>query len=119
MVDAVLKGQNLELPDVAGEVARERAPGSGMRALADQKAGRKHGFANPLFYANPNGFYDVVPVKTAVARRNFVNSVDASDGTVDRLRTFGEQRARFGFRRADPARRRPANAQGREGNGRR
>lgn len=27
-------------------------------------------------------------MKTAVVRRNFVNSVDASAGTVDRLRTF-------------------------------
>lgn len=35
-------------------------------------------------------FYDVLSVKTAVARRNFVNSVDATAGTVDRLRTFGD-----------------------------
>ena len=28
--------------------------------------------------------------KTAVARRNYVNSVDASAGTVDRLRTFDD-----------------------------
>jgi hypothetical protein len=43
-----------------------------------QAAGHAHGFANPLFYANPAVFYDVVSVKTAVARRNFVNSVDTS-----------------------------------------
>jgi subtilase family serine protease len=63
---------------------------AGLMALADQKAGHAHGFANPLFYDNPAAFYDVVPVKTAVARRNFVNSVDASAGTMDRLRTFDD-----------------------------
>ena len=55
---------------------------AGLMALADQAAGRPHGFANPLFYAHPGAFYDVLSVKTAVARRNFNNSVDASAGTV-------------------------------------
>jgi hypothetical protein len=59
-------------------------------ALADQKAGVPHGFANPVFYANPGAFYDVGSVKTAVARRNFKNGVDACNGTVDRLRTFDD-----------------------------
>ena len=59
-------------------------------ALSDQKAGFAHGFANPFFYANLGKFYDVLSVKTAVARRNFVNSVDDCDGTVDRLRTFDD-----------------------------
>jgi len=59
-------------------------------ALADQAAGAPHGFANPLFYANAGEFYDVLSVKTAVARRNYVNGVDSSDGTVDRLRTFDD-----------------------------
>jgi subtilase family serine protease len=63
---------------------------AGLMALADQKAGTHYGFANPLFYANPGAFYDVLSVKTAVARRNFVNSVDASASTVDRLRTFDD-----------------------------
>jgi subtilase family serine protease len=63
---------------------------AGLMALADQAAGSPHGFANPLFYSNPNAFYDVTSVKTAVARRNFVNSVDATAGTVDRLRTFDD-----------------------------
>jgi subtilase family serine protease len=63
---------------------------AGLMALADQAAGHAHGFANPLFYANPTAFYDVVSVKTAVARRNYVNGVDATDGTVDRLRTFDD-----------------------------
>jgi subtilase family serine protease len=63
---------------------------AGIMALADQKAGHPHGFANPLFYAYPAAFYDVLPVKTAVARRNFNNSVDATAGTTDRLRTFND-----------------------------
>ena len=63
---------------------------AGLMALADQKAGHPHGFANPLFYAHPATFYDVLSVKTAVARRNFNNSVDASAGTADFLRTFDD-----------------------------
>jgi hypothetical protein len=49
-----------------------------------------HGFANPLFYANAGAFYDVLSIKTATVRRNFVNNVDGADGTVDRLRTFDD-----------------------------
>jgi subtilase family serine protease len=63
---------------------------AGLMALADQKAGAPHGFANPAFYANPGQFTDVLSVKTAVARRNFVNGVDATDGTADVLRTFDD-----------------------------
>jgi subtilase family serine protease len=63
---------------------------AGLMALADQKAGHAHGFANPLFYANPSAFYDVTSVKTAVARRNFVNGVDATNGTADFLRTLDD-----------------------------
>ena len=63
---------------------------AGLMALADQAAGHPHGFANPLFYAHPGAFYDVLSVKTAVARRNFNNSVDASEGTSDFLRTFDD-----------------------------
>jgi subtilase family serine protease len=63
---------------------------AGLMALADQKAGVAHGFANPAFYAHPGAFYDVLSVKTAVARRNYNNSVDASAGVADRLRTFDD-----------------------------
>jgi len=63
---------------------------AGLMALADQGKGSPHGFANPVFYANAAAFYDVLSVKTAVARRNFVNNVDATAGTVDRLRTFDD-----------------------------
>jgi subtilase family serine protease len=61
-----------------------------LMALADQKAGFAHGFANPAFYENPQAFTDMLSVKTAVARRNFVNGVDGTDGTVDLLRTFDD-----------------------------
>jgi subtilase family serine protease len=63
---------------------------AGLMALAEQKAGKHFGFANPLFYANPGAFNDILSVKTAVARRNFVNGVDASAGTADVLRTFDD-----------------------------
>jgi subtilase family serine protease len=63
---------------------------AGLMALADQSAGHPHGFANPMLYAHPEAFYDVQSVKTAVARRNFNNSVDASAGTADVLRTFDD-----------------------------
>jgi subtilase family serine protease len=63
---------------------------AGLMALADQASGTPHGFANPLFYAHASAFYDVKSVKTAVARRNFNNNVDASAGTADRLRTFDD-----------------------------
>src|SRR6185436_15084695 len=57
---------------------------AGLMALADQAAGQPHGFANPWFYSNAGSFYDVLSVKTAVARRNFNNSVDGTAGTSDR-----------------------------------
>jgi subtilase family serine protease len=63
---------------------------AGLMALADQAAGHAHGFANPLFYAHPGAFYDVLAVKSAVARRNYVNGVDATNGTNDHLRTFDD-----------------------------
>lgn len=63
---------------------------AGLMALLDQKSGFEHGFANPLFYSNANKFYDVTSNKTAVARSNFVNGVDSTDGTVDSLRTFDD-----------------------------
>jgi len=63
---------------------------AGIMALSDQKAGSPHGFANQFFYLNPGKFTDITSVKTAVARRNFNNSVDDCNGTADRLRTFDD-----------------------------
>ncbi len=74
-----LGGTSLSCPIIAG-----------IMALSDQKAGAAHGFANPFFYANPGKFTDILSVKTAVARRNFNNSVDDCNGTGDRLRTFND-----------------------------
>ena len=93
----LLVGQTQTFPDGA-YYAEYRIGGTslaspifaGLMSLVDQKAGHAHGFANPLLYANPSAFYDVGSVKTAVARRNFVNSVDASNGTADFLRTLDD-----------------------------
>ena len=74
-----LGGTSLSCPIVAG-----------IMALSDQKAGSPHGFANPFFYMHPGMFRDIGPVDTAVARRNFNNSVDDCNDTVDRLRTFND-----------------------------
>jgi len=63
---------------------------AGIMALLDQKSGQPHGFANPLFYANKSAFTDITSIKTAVARRNFNNGIDASAGTSDKLRTFDD-----------------------------
>jgi subtilase family serine protease len=63
---------------------------AGIMALVDQSAGHPHGFANPMFYAHQNGFYDVTSVKTAVARRNFNNGINADAGTADKLRTLDD-----------------------------
>jgi len=63
---------------------------AGLMALAQQKADMEYGFANPKFYENPGAFFDITSVKTAVARCNFVNSIDESAGTVDKLRTFDD-----------------------------
>src|SRR4029079_16558076 len=35
---------------------------AGLMALADQKAGHPHGFANPLFYSHAAAFFDVLPI---------------------------------------------------------
>jgi subtilase family serine protease len=93
----LLVGQTQTFPDGAyydeyriGGTSLSSPIFAGLMALADQKAGHPHGFANPVFYANAGSFYDVLSVKTAVARRNYNNSVDASAGTSDRLRTFDD-----------------------------
>jgi subtilase family serine protease len=65
---------------------------AGVMALADQKAGYHHGFANPWLYslAGSPAFRDIKPgAKTAVTRRNYANGVDASGGyTNPTVRTF-------------------------------
>ena len=91
-----LVGQTQTFPDGSVKYSEYRLGGTslsspimaGIMALADQKAGHAHGFANPLFYASAGAFYDVLAVHAAVVRANYVNSIDASAGTVYRLRTF-------------------------------
>lgn len=65
---------------------------AGIMALADQVAGRAHGFANPVFYSHAGDFADVqspaAPV--AVVRTNFNNNVDASGGLSYRLRAMNQ-----------------------------
>lgn len=63
---------------------------AGLMALAQQNAGKTFGFANPVFYKHANCFRDIKSIKTAVARRNFNNYVDVSDGTSDKIRTFDD-----------------------------
>jgi len=60
---------------------------AGIVALAQDQCGCVFGFANPLYYANAGAFTDITSVKTAQARRNFNNNVDATAGTSDFLRT--------------------------------
>jgi subtilase family serine protease len=93
----LLVGQTQTFPDGAyydeyriGGTSLSSPIFAGLMALADQEAGHVHGFANPAFYANASAFSDILSVKTAVARRNFNNSVDATAGTADRLRTFDD-----------------------------
>ncbi len=66
---------------------------AGIMALADQKAGHPHGFANPAFYSIAGSAYnDIVdPASTvAVVRTNFNNGEDASAGLSYRLRTMNQ-----------------------------
>jgi subtilase family serine protease len=67
---------------------------AGMMALADQAAGRRHGFANPAFYANANtpAFHDILPsaFKRAVVRNDYVNGENGADGTTTKLRTLDQ-----------------------------
>jgi subtilase family serine protease len=65
---------------------------AGVMAIADQKAGMRHGFANPALYriAGTNAYHDVVnpPHRMADVRRDFVNGVNGSDGYLISLRTL-------------------------------
>jgi subtilase family serine protease len=67
---------------------------AGMMALADQVAGAPHGFANPLLYSQHGtaAFHDVVPhAKTGNIRVDFLNTINASNGTFRTVRTFDYQ----------------------------
>ncbi len=78
-------GTSLSSPLFAGEMA-----------LADQAAGGSLGFINPLLYklgaakvSAAAAFYDVVPGgKQALARVDYLNGVDAKEGTLTSVRTL-------------------------------
>ncbi len=91
-------GQTQTFPDGTVKYSEYRIGGTslsspimaGIMALSDEAKGSPHGFANPLFYQHAAAFYDVLAVHAAVVRANYVNGIDASNGTVFRLRTFND-----------------------------
>jgi hypothetical protein len=101
----MLVGQTQTFPDGTTKYSEYRLGGTslssplmaGVMALADQQAGRHHGFANPALYAQYGtpAYRDTVapdqPI--AVVRNDYVNSVDVTDGIKTTLRTFHHPRA--------------------------
>jgi len=97
-----LIGQTQTFPDGSARYSEYRIGGTslsspilaGIMALADQAAGRAHGFANPAFYglAKTAALHDIVnPLSTvAVVRNDYRNSVDASNGILTSLRTMNQ-----------------------------
>jgi subtilase family serine protease len=67
---------------------------AGMMALADQAAGKHHGFANPALYKlyRSKAFRDIAAPKSkvAVVRTDYVNATNSSGGTQTELRTAGD-----------------------------
>lgn len=99
----MLVGETQTFPDGSVRYSEYRIGGTslssplfaGMQALADQAAGRPHGFANPLIYrlAGSGALRDVrspSPVP-AVVRFNYVNGVDGTDGIVPFLRSLDDE----------------------------
>jgi subtilase family serine protease len=72
---------------------------AGVMADADQAAGTPLGFVNPAIYAlaaSPasasSSFYDVVPgAKQALVRSDYLDGVDAEEGTITSVRTLDYQ----------------------------
>src|SRR5919197_1256351 len=98
----MLVGETQTFPDGSVKYSEYRLGGTslssplyaGLEALADQAAGRPHGFANPAIYRQSGAvLYDVrgpgaVP---AVVRVNYNNSVDARAGTTGLLRSLHDE----------------------------
>lgn len=67
---------------------------AGLMALADQRAGSAHGFANPALYAlaGTGALRDIVDPATtiAVVRVNYVNDVNSREGVYYVLRTMDQ-----------------------------
>ncbi len=96
-----LVGETQTFPDGTVKYSEYRIGGTslsspivaGIMALADQAAGKPHGFANPLFYKlGGMALNDVVnPALTeSTVRVDFINGVDASNGTRTSLRTTNQ-----------------------------
>ncbi|MCU1428537.1 MAG: hypothetical protein JWL83_2537, partial [Actinomycetia bacterium] len=66
---------------------------AGIMALADQNSGVAHGFVNPMLYDNAGtaAFNDVTHVKAADVRVDYLNGIDATNGTVVSIRGFDFQ----------------------------
>lgn len=66
---------------------------AGVMALADQYQHVRHGFINPSLYAlaGTNAITDVTHVTAADIRVDYVNGVNAADGTTTSIRTFDDQ----------------------------
>jgi subtilase family serine protease len=96
----MLVGQTQTFPDGTEKYGEYRIGGTslaspitaGIQALADQAAGEPHGFANPALYElyGTRAVRDVTlpPQPNGVVRVDYVNGVDALDGTVTSLRSF-------------------------------
>jgi subtilase family serine protease len=67
---------------------------AGYMAVADQLAGHAHGFVNPALYAAGTGVYHDVAASPSDplgdVRVDYANGVDASDGLLYSVRTFGD-----------------------------
>jgi subtilase family serine protease len=99
----MLVGETQTFPDGSERYSEYRIGGTslssplyaGVEALADQAAGRPHGFVNPALY-RLNGTGAVHDVKgpspyPAVVRVNYNNSVDASEGRSVVLRSLDDE----------------------------
>ncbi|HEX3780624.1 MAG TPA: S53 family peptidase [Pseudonocardiaceae bacterium] len=68
---------------------------AGTMADSDQLVGFHHGFINPIIYqfsSRTPAVTDVAPVHAAgLVRVDYANSIDASDGLITSVRTFGDQ----------------------------
>jgi len=101
-----LVGETQTFPDQSVKYSEYRIGGTslaspvmaGVEAIADQAAGRPHGFANPAIYrlAGSSALHDIVPGPArAVVRVDFANLVDPSAGLVYSLRTLDQTQSIF------------------------
>ncbi|MFK0167853.1 protease pro-enzyme activation domain-containing protein [Streptomyces sp. NPDC090306] len=100
-----LVGQTQTFPDGSAKYSEYRIGGTslaapviaGVQALAQQaRGGKAIGFANPVIYSKYHSktYHDVTDTPTgsplAVARVDFANSVDATDGLITSVRSLGK-----------------------------